>query len=91
MLKYNNDYQKMKLPQVSFYLVHSMNRNMSVGYRLFLRSIVNKTTLEEVLTAISESSSEAHHVVKDRGFCGPDNLDFMLENDIALRYRHRST
>ena len=84
MLEYGDDYRRTKLPQVSFGLVHSMTRNMPIWYRLFPGSIADKATLKGMLVAISELGSGACHAVMDRGFYSPDNLMFMLENDIGF-------
>ncbi|MCL2295753.1 MAG: transposase [Methanomassiliicoccaceae archaeon] len=84
MLEYGDDYRRTKLPQVSFSLAHSLDRDMPVYYKLCQGSIADKSTLKGMVTDLKDLGAPSSHAIMDRGFYSPSNISFMFEEGLGF-------
>jgi transposase len=84
MLEYGDDYRKTKLPQVSFGLAHSTDRNIPIYYKLYPGSIADKATLKGMILDLKDIGASSSHAILDRGFYSMENLNFMTAEKIGF-------
>jgi len=84
MLEYGDDYKKTKLPQVSFGLAHSTDRNIPIYYKLYPGSIADKATLKGMILDLKDIGASSSHAILDRGFYSAENLRFMISENIGF-------
>ena len=82
--EYGDDYKKIRMPQVSMGMVHSMDSGLPFCYRLYSGSISDVKTLENMAMFISSLGCENVHFVMDRGFFSESNLIRLMDDSMGF-------
>jgi transposase len=82
--EYGDDYRKIRMPQVSMGMVHSMDTGLPFCYRLYGGSISDVRTLENMALFISSLGCNDIHFEMDRGFFSETNLLRLLDDGIGF-------
>lgn len=82
--EYGDDYKKIRMPQVSMGMVHSMESGLPFCYRLYGGSISDVKTLENMALFVSSLGCKDVHFIMDRGFFSEANLIRLLNNDMGF-------
>lgn len=82
--EYGDDYRKIRMPQVSMGMVHSMDSGLPFCYRLYGGSISDVKTLENMAEFVSSLGCENIHFVMDRGFFSESNLTRLMDDGMGF-------
>ena len=83
-LEYGSEYRTTGLPQANFGLVHSLDSDLPVYYKLFPGSINDVVTLRNLVSELKEMGVADAHLLLDRGFFSESNLDMMLSECLGF-------
>ena len=83
-LEYGTEYRTTGLPQANFGLVHSLDSDLPVYYKLFQRSIKDVVTLHNLVVELKEMGVNDAHLLLDRGFFSESNLEMMLSAGLGF-------
>ena len=82
--EYGDDYKKIRMPQVSMGMVHSIDSGLPFCYRLYNGSISDVKTLENMALFVSSLGCDNVHFVMDRGFFSESNLTRLLDDGMGF-------
>jgi transposase len=83
-LEYGTEYRSTGLPQANFGLVHSLDSDLPVYYKLFPGSINDIVTLRNLVVELKEMGVSGAHLLLDRGFFSESNLDMMISEGLGF-------
>lgn len=81
---YGDGYGKIRMPQVSMGMVHSMDTGLPFCYRLYDGSISDVKTLENMIGFVDSLGCKDTHFIMDRGFYSESNLADMVGKGIGF-------
>lgn len=83
-IEYGKNFRKTDMMQMNFGLVHSLDSDLPVYYKIFPGSINDVSTLSNLIDEVKELGVRNSHLLIDRGFFSESNITSLADNDMGF-------